>query len=171
MNKFLSCKIGLIFLTVVFFGNNVYSQQPSAQELSNFTKLVDIIPPSPNAAALGKYGGMDVSLSSGMVNFSIPVFTFQSSNLQLPISLSYSSNGLKVDEIASRTGTAWNFNAGGVITRTVYGKIDEYSQRLAPPAGFPARTTATMNFIQALSLNDGVYDAEPEFLRFPRVAY
>lgn len=143
------------------------AQQTSPADLGNFTKLIEVLPPSPNAASLGKYGGIDIPLASGTVNFSIPVFNFQSGNLALPLSLNYASSGLKVDELASRVGTSWSLNAGGVITRTVFGSIDEQSQRLAPPAGFPARTKATLDYLKSLTgFEVGNFDAEPDLFSF-----
>ena len=60
-----------------------------------------------------------------MVKHEIPLYNFSDGNLSVPISLSYSSNGLKVDEFPSLTGMSWILNAGGVITRTVNGAMDE----------------------------------------------
>src|ERR1041385_8754550 len=74
----------------------------SAPNISDFTKIIEILPPSPNAASLGKYGGIDVGLSSGTPNISIPLYDYSSINIKMPISIFYSGSGVKVDEIASR---------------------------------------------------------------------
>src|SRR5438105_606079 len=123
----------LLFTSCV--SNTLYSQGGTSQpDPSNFTKLIEVIPPSPHAASLGKYGGINTGLSSGMVSVNIPLFNYSSSNIKLPVVLDYSSTGFKVDEISSRTGTGWTLNSGGVITRTVYGSIDEQSIRLVKTA-------------------------------------
>lgn len=122
----------------------------STPNMSDFSKISDVLPPSPNAASLGKYGGLDLSLATGTANINISVYEYASSNLKVPVSLSYSSNGFKVDELAGRVGTNWSLNAGGVITRTVYGGADEFAQRLATPADFPARSAALLEFMEAL---------------------
>ncbi|GAB3909965.1 hypothetical protein [Mucilaginibacter boryungensis] len=127
--------------------------------------LGTIVPPSPNAASLGKFGGINTNLSSGAVNFNIAIANYKTSKLSLPISVSYSSNGFKVDEIASRVGTGWNLNAGGVITRTVYGVMDEYSARprlteLQYSSKSPRDQINYLNDITAQS--QGLFRAEPD---------
>ncbi len=84
-----------------------------------------VIPPSPTAAGLGKYGEIPVSKSKGLANISVPLYTIQIGQYQLPISLSYHSGGIKVEEEASWVGLGWSLNAGGVITRSVKGIQDD----------------------------------------------
>jgi hypothetical protein len=133
-------------------------QNPITEFSSNYDKPVQILPPAPNAASLGRYGGINLGLSSGTVNIDVPVYEYQSQNIKLPISISYTSSGFKVDEIASRVGMQWRLNAGGVITRTVNGSIDEQSERAFPPAGM----TLNFDMITFMGLltgdNKGTYD-------------
>jgi len=63
-----------------------------------------IIPPSPTAASLGKYGNIPVSNYTGIPNISIPLYTIKSGEIELPITLSYYSSGIKVSEEASWVG-------------------------------------------------------------------
>lgn len=93
-------------------------------QVKNEPNLINPVPPSPNAAALGAYGNTPVTLYTGQANVSIPIFTIAQDNFSLPISLSYNSTGLKVEEIASNVGLGWSLNAAGVITRTIYGRDD-----------------------------------------------
>ena len=84
-----------------------------------------VIPPSPDAASLGKYGSTPVGLHTGIPNIDIPIYTVTDGSLQLPISISYHASGIKVSEIASWAGLGWTLNAGGIISRSVVGKSDE----------------------------------------------
>lgn len=95
-------------------------------DAQNSVQLPRVIPANPDAAALGKYGFYPVNLSNGLVNIDIPLYTVRSRKLELPISLSYHPSGIKVDEVASWVGLGWVLQAGGVLTRTVRGKPDEY---------------------------------------------
>ncbi len=88
-----------------------------------------ILPPSPTASELGRYGQIPVGLYTGTPNINIPLYTYKTKNLSLPISLSYNSNGIKVDQVASWVGMGWSLNAGGVITRTVRHQPDDKFER------------------------------------------
>lgn len=88
-------------------------------------ELPEIIPPSPTSYELGKYGNINVGYFNGTIQPSIPAFEYKTNNLKIPISLSYSSNGIKVDQLATNVGLGWNLNIGGVISRVVRGTPDE----------------------------------------------
>lgn len=69
-----------------------------------------------------------VNLQTGSAVFSLPMFNWQDnkSSLYFNMSLNYnSSNGLKVNEIASNIGQGWNLNAGGMVTRIQVGEPDD----------------------------------------------
>src|SRR6185295_18208370 len=83
------------------------------------------IPPSPDAAALGKYGSIPVSLHTGVPDISIPIYTIKTSRLSVPVSLSYHASGIKVTDVATWIGQGWALNAGGVVSRTVVGLCDD----------------------------------------------
>jgi YD repeat-containing protein len=80
---------------------------------------------SPNAAALGKFGDTPISYHTGVPEISIPLYTVQEGSLSVPISISYHSSGVRVDEMASWVGLGWSLSAGGSITRTINGGPDE----------------------------------------------
>ena len=88
------------------------------------------IPPSPEAAGLGKYGDVPVSTFTGNPGVNIPVYTIQYRGMSVPITLGYNSNGIKVSEEASWVGLGWNLSAGGMITRTIRG-ADDFDQSIA----------------------------------------
>jgi hypothetical protein len=81
-------------------------------------------PQAPNAASFAVYGEVPVSLSNGIANVSIPLLGIKLGSFELPISLSYHNNGLKVDAIPSFVGLGWNLNAGGVINYEQRGNPD-----------------------------------------------
>jgi YD repeat-containing protein len=87
------------------------------------TKL-NVIAPSPEASALGKYGDIPVSAYTGVPQIGIPIYTIKSGDIQVPVSLSYHASGIRVDEEASWVGLGWTLQANGVITHTVRGKDD-----------------------------------------------
>ena len=84
----------------------------------------NIIPPSPTAAALGKYGDIPVNTYTGIPSIDIPLYEIRSRDISVPITMSYHAGGVRVEEEASWVGLGWSLNAGGVITRSVRGKDD-----------------------------------------------
>jgi hypothetical protein len=84
-----------------------------------------LLPPSPDAAGLGKYAQMPVGKSNGVPDISVPLYEIKTPRFDLPISLSYHASGVKVDESASWVGLEWSLNAGGCISRTMVGVPDD----------------------------------------------
>lgn len=83
-----------------------------------------VIPGSPEAADLGKYGNIPVSLYTGTAQVAIPIYEIGGSKIKTPVSLQYSSNGFRPQDVATWVGLGWTLNAGGVITRSVMGNPD-----------------------------------------------
>lgn len=97
-----------------------------AQTENDPSKFVpNIVPPSPTAYGLGTYGNTPVGLFTGSQNINIPIYTYKTANLEVPLTMFYSSNGVKVDEISTNVGQSWNLSFGGTITRMVRDKPDE----------------------------------------------
>src|ERR1700720_518766 len=115
----------------------------------DYTSLNEIIPPSPNASSLGKYGDISSSRAAGLLDLNIPLYQYSSRAIKVPLSLQYSSM-LRVDEIASHVGMSWSLNAGGVITRTVYGLPDENGQWVTVPSDFPQRSSNLVSFMDQI---------------------
>ncbi len=90
--------------------------------------FLNVVPPSPEAASLGKFGDIPVSLANGTTSFDIPIYEIVSGKIRVPIKLSYHSVGIKVNDISSVVGTGWALQAGGAISRTMKGGLwDECS--------------------------------------------
>jgi hypothetical protein len=112
-----------VILLFVFLSIYFRSNSQTAGQTPQFVKEPKF--QSPNAAALGKFGDTPVSYHTGVPEISIPVYTVQEGSLSAPVTLSYHSAGVKVDEVASWVGLGWSLSAGGSITRTVNGGPDE----------------------------------------------
>ncbi len=116
----------LLITNIVILSHRSFSQDnyyddyfnlPHHTETPSFT--------SPEVAGLGKYIDIPVSLYTGVPKISIPLYQIKVNDFILPISLSYHSSGIKVEEVASWVGLGWTLNAGGVITRAVKGIPDD----------------------------------------------
>lgn len=81
---------------------------------------------SPNSIGLVEKGGATNSnLYNGSLSVNLPLTTFSSRNISIPIELSYNSNGIRVDQRPTSVGIGWNISLGGEITRIVRGYPDE----------------------------------------------
>ena len=83
--------------------------------------------PSPTAASLGRFGDVPVSLYTGVPDIAMPLFTVRGRTLELPITLRYHASGIRVEDIGGWVGLGWALDAGGVITRSIHGLVDEWS--------------------------------------------
>ncbi|MEL4309179.1 hypothetical protein, partial [Joostella sp. CR20] len=157
-----------IYLSLLLFTSCVFGQD-----------LPSIVPPSPEAAALGKYVDMPVTTSTGIPNISIPLYEINHGDLTLPISISYHAGGIRVEEIASRVGLGWSLNAGGIVSRTMRGLPDD-----VPGVGYMYETrkvsdirndynklgsSAIYEDIQSSEL--GGTDLEPDIFSFSFMGY
>lgn len=94
------------------------------QETPNF-ELQNYAPKSPEAAAFLKYGEYPVDLSTGTPNISIPLYTIESGEFKLPISLDYHASGIKVNQEATWVGLGWNLQFGAQVVLSVRDDVDE----------------------------------------------
>ncbi|MEM7085846.1 MAG: DUF6443 domain-containing protein [Bacteroidota bacterium] len=112
----------LCLLAFLMLGLSAYAQENNLFNPINNTAK---IPQSPEVAAFEKFSG-SVNMYNGVPTIGIPIYTLAGKELSVPISLSYDASGIKVDQIATNIGLGWNLNYGGVVTRNVHGRPDDY---------------------------------------------
>jgi YD repeat-containing protein len=99
----------LAFLTLCFVNSAAAQSSLPNQEL----KPQDIsLPKTPAADGLYQHSPFPIDHSSGAVNIDIPLYTVKSGRIELPISISYNTGGVRVQDIASEIGLGWNLNFG-----------------------------------------------------------
>ena len=158
-------KYGLFFLYLVAGGNFVIAQPSQTQAF-----LPKIVPATPEAGGIARYGNYQVNMFTGVPDISIPLYQIQVGELSVPISISYHASGIKVSDIASNVGLGWSLNAGGVISRKIMGKPDEQPGNYL--SGITVKTTAQINpFVQAdldylRSVSQVNYDTEPDIFSY-----
>ena len=151
----------LLLLSLTLHGIHSYGQR-------------SIIPPSPTATAMAKYGDIPVKLFVGTPDINVPVYTITDRDLSVPIILNYLATGIKVEEIASWVGLNWSISAGGAITRSIRGLpdenisfgyfngIDDITAVVNKPKS--AWTTADMEIMEKVA--GGQRDAAPDIFYF-----
>lgn len=83
-------------------------------------------PPSINAQSFLQNINHPVSHYTGTVNVEIPICTIELKDISIPVSLTYNTSGIKVEQEASTVGLGWSLNVGGAITKTIMGENDFY---------------------------------------------
>ncbi|MVT07723.1 RHS repeat domain-containing protein [Chitinophaga tropicalis] len=92
------------------------TMQVGYTQSSSKNTLPQIMPKSPDVAALDKYGDLPVSECAGTASFEIPLAKISIGEFSLPIQLSYYKNGLKVEDIPSSVGDGWTLQFGGIVS-------------------------------------------------------
>jgi hypothetical protein len=62
--------------------------------------------------------------STGLPQISIPIYEVRSGSLSVPVSLSYHADGRRVYDRDGPVALGWSLNAGGSISRTIFGSAD-----------------------------------------------
>lgn len=155
--------LGVFILMPVSLFSQVVPNQPDIEIARMQFQANQVIPPSPEAAELGKYGNIPVSLFTGTPNVSIPLMELKGSSLSLPVSFNYSSTGFKPQDIAPWTGLGWVLSAGGVITRSVLGEPDMDDNYFISPSPLkPVPTDEYEKQLYFLSIRDKGIEVQPD---------
>lgn len=158
----------LIFLTAIFWPFVAAAQS----HLVKPEQLQSVVPPSPNAAALGKFGEIPVGTYNGIPDINVPIYTINSGKLQLPINLSYHAGGIRVEESPSLVGLGWSITVPGAVVKQTRGLPDEL-----PTIGFRATRPEVYRFINnEMSVSErnyflqqvegGFLDTEPDLYTY-----
>ncbi|MFY0602299.1 MAG: hypothetical protein JXQ93_00005, partial [Flavobacteriaceae bacterium] len=128
-------------------------------------ELPEIIPPSPEAASLGKFTEVPISHYTGVPNISIPIYTINANGISVPIQLSYHARGVQVSEVASRVGLGWALSYGGSFSRQTRGSADEsykgyFENASAIDASFESEAQREAIYIQGNLYSE--YNLEPD---------
>jgi hypothetical protein len=114
---------------------------------------------SPNAASLGLYGEVPVSLFTGIPEITIPLFTAPEKYYGFSIGLSYHGGGVRPDQHPGWVGTNWTLMAGGCISRVEKGGCDEIVNDYY--LGYYSNSN-TLDDVDLTKNNYLYYDTEPD---------
>lgn len=142
---------------------------------------------SPHTADFVKYGNIPVSLYTGQVNVSVPLYHIEDPDFDIPLVLNYASDGFKPNKRPGWAGLNWSLSGAGVVTREIYGVPDDFREietDYAPTKGFwqavnskPYNPEDILNFkpgiLQNMTLycmlpfvDNCAYDCEPDLFHF-----
>lgn len=117
-------KLAILFLLIYSPFLNAQEIHDLAGEIESIMQKSVKLPDSPDVGSIEKYGNTNISHYSGLVDLSIPLYSIDLDGKEIPISMSYYSGGIQVEEDAGRVGLGWTLHAGGCIVQSVYDKSD-----------------------------------------------
>jgi hypothetical protein len=159
------------FLGITFFASVAYSQQfdlgdYAVQAAFSQFKASKVIPPSPDAANLGKFGNVPVSLFTGSPQIAVPL-TSIGSRIPTEVSLTYNNTGFRPGDVASWVGLGWTLNAGGVVTRSVLGNPDINENYFGiPPISLPSNDDLFARYDLINTMRSGAIESQPDVYFF-----
>ena len=143
----------LLTVVVLFFLAECCAQGQSSNQFPVFDTK-NMLPTSPEAAILGRFGDIPIGYYTGTANVSNPLYTVKEAGLDIPITLSYHGSGIKVEDQASNVGLGWSLEPGGSIIQVVNGVEDNQDFLISSdPTGYQTLRTGNIT---------GAYSARPE---------
>lgn len=76
---------------------------------------------SPRATEMNKFGYYPTNLYTGLIDISVPIYTINYKNIQVPIELKYHASGIKFDDVDTGVGLGWTLIAGGTVSCSARG--------------------------------------------------
>lgn len=128
----------IIFLTAFLLsGQHLHAQDDSP-------KLVQDLPPTPQAEAFNRLGDYQVDNNYGVPNISIPLFEIDCHGYKIPLALHYEATPMKPGYNYDVTGIGWTLSGNSCVSRTIKDRPDEltiynYTKpfELDSPADYP----------------------------------
>ncbi len=108
---------------------------------------------SPNAYSFMQLAKEPVDLFTGNIDINIPLYTLKEGQLEMPLKLIYNTSSIVPDQDPDWLGLGWTLNAGGVITRKINGKPDDFF--LSPEASMLYKSYNAEVFHNSLESRDG----------------
>lgn len=109
----------VVLILICSLCSNLYLYSQSA------SNPPDVIPRSPEAGSLGRYGEIEVGEYTGTPNISIPLHTIVSGNIKYPLTLQYNANAVRVNQESTWVGLNWDLNAVAGIQYIPVGGNDQ----------------------------------------------
>ncbi|SEW25336.1 hypothetical protein SAMN05421841_1847 [Chryseobacterium wanjuense] len=124
--------------------------------------LPKIVPSSPQASELGKYGNVPIGMFTGSPNINLNIYTLEEGGISVPVNATYNSNGVQVDGVSKQLGIDWNLIAGGVISR----QVNDLDDLQFPFYNVNTNDLCNVNSPEATLISTGTADTEKDIFSF-----
>lgn len=131
-----------------------------------------IFPATPETYSMFKAGDFPVDYRTGKLNVSVPLYEIKTRyGVTIPVSLTYNTGGIKVDETSGVAGLGWSLSVPNGISVEMHGKDD-----LENGVWFPQQpgdyATGDLNtfppdvFYKMTNIKDGIMDSQPDIYHY-----
>lgn len=114
----------ILLICPIMIGQSAFAQGDSNEGLSAPTNIASYAP-TPQTWAFIRYGSNPVDYYTGKAMVNVPIYTYKDNDFELPISVSYASEGFVPSRQTSILGLNWFLNCGGAISREIVGIPDD----------------------------------------------
>ena len=114
----------ILLICPIMIGQSAFAQGDSNEGLSAPTNMASYAP-TPQTWAFIRYGSNPVDYYTGKAMVNVPIYTYKDNDFELPISVSYVSEGFVPSRQTSILGLNWFLNCGGAISREIVGIPDD----------------------------------------------
>jgi len=115
-----------IILFLIILTNNITFAQSN---INNENYKINFLPKPPEQNSLDKFTEIPKGSYSGVFSYSIPLYTINSNDISLPISLDYMTTGIKVNELSNSVGLGWNINIGNISFSQKVNNLDDFRNK------------------------------------------
>jgi YD repeat-containing protein len=164
INKYLLIVIGLSLLSFI----KDVTPGVEFDTVKDGLGIPNVIPSAPAVSAFERYGNYPVNFAFGTPEINIPIFTMNTGDVSLPISISYHAGGNKVSDLGGIVGLGWSLNAGGVISRVLNGRPDEipYYGFMNVNKSWYMDDIVESDYNNLKNTSQGVFDTEPDLFNY-----
>ena len=122
----------LIVIVLTFYAITNLEGQESQGDPYQYNPSDKMFLPTPEQASLLKFTNIPAGNHTGVLGYSVPIYTIQGKEFSLPISIDYHGMGIKVNEMASSVGIGWALSLGGInFSQEVRGERDQSIYKLS----------------------------------------
>jgi hypothetical protein len=135
MNRQIYRVQALFLMLAILSSTQLFGQSAT----NSYFDVHNMMPTSPDAAILGRFGETPISYYTGTSEIAVPIYTIEDkeAHFSLPITLRYHASGIKVEDQAGVAGLGWSLQAEGTIIHVVNGKEDTLDEMaINDPGGY-----------------------------------
>ncbi|WP_139263377.1 hypothetical protein [Chryseobacterium carnipullorum] len=160
----------IIINSIIILGSGLISAQVGDYSIQK--KNIVAFPTSANAYAMDKVGKLPVDMFRGKANINIPFYAVNVDGVNIPISLSYNTGGIKLNEVASTAGLGWSLSIPNSINQNILDKDDKsssmYTKNINTVLSKLVDISMYENELRQVVVDhyEGIYDTRPDMFNY-----